>query len=171
MSLTTLLRPIALFTAFFIALPVFAQQENDDGAPAVWQESAVTLPAAPKKENLLAFNPNASGTMKFAIDAKSLSVEKDDVVRYTLVISSAAGASNVSYEGIRCKTMEKKAYAFGQADGNWSVAKRDTWDAIADGRVNRQHITLAQDFFCDGSRVAGKAEAIIERIRRNRPLK
>jgi hypothetical protein len=171
MSLTTLLRAIALFSTFFIALPVYAQQEDADGAPAVWQESAVKLPAAPAKENLLSFNPNASGNMKFAIDAKSLTVEKDEVVRYTLVITSAAGASNVSYEGIRCKTMEKKAYAFGQADNNWSVAKRDTWDAIADGRVNRQHITLAQDFFCDGSRVAGKAENIIERIRRNRPLK
>lgn len=171
MSLTTLLRPIALIVTLFIALSVNAQQENNDGSPAVWQESAVTLPAAPAKENLLSFNPNASGTMKFAIDAKSLTVEKDEVVRYTLVITSAAGASNVSYEGIRCKTMEKKAYAFGQADNNWSIAKRDAWDAIADGRVNRQHITLAQDFFCDGSRVAGKAENIIERIRRNRPLK
>ena len=171
MSLTTFLRPIALFITLFISLSASAQKEDADGAPAVWQESTVTLPAAPTKENLLAFNPNASGTMKFAIDAKSLKVEKDEVVRYTLVITSATGASNVSYEGIRCKTMEKKAYAFGQADGNWSVAKRDTWDPIADGRVNRQHITLAQDFFCDGSRVAGKAENIIERIRRNKPLK
>jgi hypothetical protein len=171
MSLTTLLRPIALLTTIFIALPANAQQEDADGAPAVWQETAVTLPAAPTKENLLSFNPNASGTMKFALDAKSLTVEKDEVVRYTLVITSASGASNVSYEGIRCKTMEKKSYAFGQADNSWAVAKRDAWDAIADGRVNRQHITLAKDFFCDGSRVAGKAETIIERIRRNRPLK
>jgi hypothetical protein len=171
MSLTTLLRPIALLTTIFIALPASAQQEDADGAPAVWQETAVTLPAAPIKENLLSFNPNASGTMKFALDAKSLTVEKDEVVRYTLVITSASGASNVSYEGIRCKTMEKKSYAFGQADNSWAVAKRDAWDAIADGRVNRQHITLAKDFFCDGSRVAGKAETIIERIRRNRPIK
>ncbi len=171
MSLTTFLRLIAFFITLFISLSANAQKEDADGAPVVWQESTVTLPATPIKENLLPFNPNASGTMKFAIDAKSLSVEKDEVVRYTLVITSTAGASNVSYEGIRCKTMEKKAYAFGQADGNWSVAKRDAWDAIADGRVNRQHITLAQDFFCDGSRVAGKAENIIERIRRNRPLK
>lgn len=171
MSLNTLLRPIALFPIFFIALPVCAQKEDQDGAPAVWQESVVTLPAAPAKENLLSFNQNSSGTMKFALDAKSLTVEKDEVVRYTLVITSSAGASNVSYEGIRCKTMEKKSYAFGQADNNWSVAKRDAWEAIADGRMNRQHITLAQDFFCDGSRVAGKAETIIERIRRNRPLR
>ena len=171
MSLTTLLRPIAWLITIFIALPVSAQQEDADGAPAVWQETAVTLPAAPTKENLLSFNPNAIGTMKFALDAKSLTVEKDEVVRYTLVITSASGASNVSYEGIRCKTMEKKSYAFGQADNSWAVAKRDAWDAIADGRVNRQHITLAKDFFCDGSRVAGKAETIIERIRRNRPLK
>ena len=171
MSLTTLLRPIALLITIFIALPASAQQEDADGAPAVWQETAVTLPAAPTKENLLSFNPNASGTMKFALDAKSLTVEKDEVVRYTLVITSASGASNVSYEGIRCKTMEKKSYAFGQADNSWAVAKRDAWDAIADGRVNRQHITLAKDFFCDGSRVAGKAETIIERIRRNRPIK
>ena len=49
MSLTTLLRPIALLTTFFITLPVYAQQEDADGAPAVWQETAVKLPAAPAK--------------------------------------------------------------------------------------------------------------------------
>jgi hypothetical protein len=149
----------------------YAQQQETDVAPATWKESAVQFPAPPKKENLLSFPASISKTLDFTIDAKSVTVENDGVVRYTLVITSNTGASNVSYEGIRCSTSEKKLYAFGQADGSWSAAKRDTWDLIFNGGINRQHVTLAKDFFCDGTRVAGKAENIVERIRKKKPLK
>lgn len=150
--------------------PVYALQEETT-EPAAWKESTIQFPAAPKAENLLPFSASISNTLNFTIDAKSVTVENDGVIRYTLVITSKTGASNISYEGIRCSTAEKKLYAFGQADGSWSAAKRDSWDPIPDGGINRQHITLAKDYFCDGSRVAGNAATIVERIRRKKPLK
>ena len=165
---------IPLLLAFALALvlvPVYAQQEETGAAPAIWKESTVQFPAAPQKENLLSFFASNANVLNFTIDAKSVSVENDGVIRYTLVITSKNGAANISYEGIRCSTGEKKLYAFGQTDGSWSAAKRDTWDPIYGGGVNRQHITLAKEYFCDESRVAGKAETIVERIRRKKPLK
>lgn len=168
------LPPSAALPGLILALSctiAAAQQEEKKNGPSEWQESPVQFPAAPQKENLLPFYASNASTMRFTIDAKSVSVESDGVVRYTVVITSKSGASNVSYEGIRCSTLEKKLYAFGQTDGNWSAARRDSWDPILDGGLNRQHASLAKDYFCDGSRPAGNAETIVERIRRNRPLK
>lgn len=167
------LLPAILMTlpALAIAAATVAEQDALDGEKPVWQESAINLPAAPKKENLLSFYVSPTATIDFAIDAKSVSVDKDGVVRYTLVAISRAGATNISYEGIRCQSAEKKLYAFGQPDGSWSRARRDSWDVIRENNANRQHATLALEYFCDGGTIAGKAETIVERLRRKKPLK
>lgn len=167
-----------LLLAFLITLPTLAtaaatiaEQDALDGEKPVWQESAINLPAAPKKENLLSFYVSPTATIDFSIDSKSLSVDKDGVVRYTLVAVSRTGATNISYEGIRCQSAEKKLFAFGQPDGSWSRARRDAWDVIRENNANRQHATLALEYFCEGGSVAGKVETIVERLRRKKPLK
>ncbi|MCX7218243.1 MAG: CNP1-like family protein [Burkholderiales bacterium] len=134
-----------------------------------WQEIALTLPTAPVAENLLAFYD--SGSQAFFIDAKSLSVNSDGSVRYTLVSNSSGGAKNISYEGIRCQTGEKKLYAFGRSDGSWSNSRRDQWERISDAGANKQHNTLFYDYFCEGKSIAGKAEQIITRIKHKQVLK
>jgi hypothetical protein len=145
-------------------------EEEFDDREKPWQEIAIQIPAAPKAENLVPFSIGSTTSFKFFIDAKSLSIGGDGVVRYTLVSKSPAGAENTSYEGIRCKSMEKKVYAFGHKDGAWSRSRRDQWEPITKTVVNSQHATLARDFFCTGQVVAGSAEDILERIRWNRPL-
>lgn len=167
-----------LLLAILMALPLLAnagatiaEQDALDGENKSWEESAVNLPAPPKKENLFSFYVSPIATIDFAVDAKSVSVDKDGVVRYTLVATSRTGATNISYEGIRCQSAEKKLYAFGQSDGSWSRARRDAWDVIRESGANRQHATLALEYFCDGGSVAGKAETIVERLRRKKPLR
>lgn len=156
--------------ALLVCAEAFAQQDDiKQDAPAA--ESEVTLPAAPQKNHLLPFYVSATTTMDFAIDAKSLSVSSDGIVRYTLVITSPAGARNVSYEGIRCSSAEKKLYATGRPDGSWSPSRRDVWSPISSVGANRHHAALVKDYFCEGDTVAGKAETIIERIRKQKPLK
>jgi hypothetical protein len=143
-------------------------EEDFDDKDKPWQEVAVQLPAAPAAENLLPFYVSATATQAFLIDPKSLTVGSDGVVRYTLVSMSPQGATNISYEGIRCSSFEKKLYAFGQANGGWSRSRRDQWERIIAGNANRQHAALAQDYFCEGKTIAGKAENIVERIRSQR---
>ena len=42
---------------------------------------------------------------------------------------------------------------------------------VAVGGGNRQHAALALEYFCEGGRVAGKAETIVERLRRKKTLR
>jgi len=146
----------------------FEEDFDDESKP--WQEIAVQLPPAPLKENLLPFSVGVNATQSFAIDAKSITVGADEVVRYTLVSTSPAGARNVSYEGIRCQSFELKLYAFGHPNGAWSRSRRDKWEPIAKSVINLQHATLAGEYFCIGKSVAGTAAQMVERIRNQRSL-
>ena len=57
-----------------------------------WQESRVALPPYPKKASLIQFDVGAGTDFRFLIDAGSLSVGSDGVVRYVLVARSPQGA-------------------------------------------------------------------------------
>ena len=76
------------------------EEDFDDGEKP-WQEIAVQLPAPPVAANLVPFFVSATATQEFAIDAKSLTLGSDGVIRYSLVTTSTSGAKNISYEGIR----------------------------------------------------------------------
>ena len=109
--------------------------------------------------------------MSFAVDTTSISIADDDTVRFTSVITSASGASNVSYEGIRCKTAERKLYASGRPDGSWNAFPDAAWRRISSAGANSYHATLLKEFFCDGEAVAGKVPAMIERLKRKKPIR
>ncbi len=165
-------RCTTLWLAFAVQLPlVVCAQENTANADKAEDVTPLVLPAAPAKENLLPFYVSPQATMNFAIDAPSVSVTPDGVVRFTLVITSTEGARNVSYEGMRCKTAERKLYATGGADGNWSASRNDAWSQIRDVGANRQYAALYKDYFCDFGSVAGNAAAIVKRIRQKKTLR
>ncbi|NMM26430.1 MAG: hypothetical protein HHJ12_03835 [Glaciimonas sp.] len=146
------------------------QDDEESKQVDLWQEVVLQLPAAPDTGALLPFTITPNTSQSFHIDPKALTVGTDGVVRYTLVAQSSAGASSISYEGIRCQSFEKKLYAFGRADGSWARAKRDEWQPIFKNAANRQHVTLAQDYFCRDGQVAGNAAKIIDRLRSRHPL-
>ena len=147
---------------------LFDEQFDDEARP--WQEIAVQLPAVPATASLLPFDVSAAATQRFAVDEKSLTVGTDEVVRYTLVTLSSAGAKNVSYEGIRCATYERKIYALGREDGSWSRARRDQWEPIVNSAINRQQAALAQDYFCQGKGMAGNGNDMLRRLRSGQTL-
>src|SRR5690348_12438531 len=97
-------------------LAVHAQKnldyEFDNEKP--WVEIQAQLPPYPKPENLLQFDAGPASTNLHYVDAPSLTVGEDGVIRFSLVIKSPSGAMNVSYEGIRCQTAEKRTYAYGR---------------------------------------------------------
>jgi CNP1-like family len=145
-------------------------EEDFDDQDKPWQEIAVQLPPAPQAANLVPLTVAATATQKFAVDTSSISVGEDGVVRYVLVASVDGGPSNVSYEGIRCATYERKLYAFGQPDGSWSRSRRDQWERIRSVGPNQQHAALAKDYVCENLTIAGKATEIAERLRYQRPF-
>lgn len=130
-----------------------------------WKEMAAQLPARPQDANLLLFETSRSSGHRFFIDAPSVSVGTDGVVRYTLVVKTAGGAVNVSYEGIRCETRQQKYYAIGHANGTWSKARNPQWKRIEMQEQNRHHGLLYVDYLCDGRSPRRDARAVIDALK------
>lgn len=120
----------------------------DDPDAVQWSEEEVSLPPLPRDEDLLEFYVSAVATNHFYIDTASISVGKDGVVRYTLVVRAGGGAVNIAYEGIRCDTRELRRYAMGKADGTWAKSRDPGWRPIENKPVNRHHAALSRELFC-----------------------
>lgn len=125
-----------------------------------WSEVEHQLPSAPAPANLIPIEVGALTDNKFFVDEQSVSYGSDEVVRYTLVVTSPNGARNVSFEGMRCATAERRLYAFGRSDGSWSKARGNAWVRIQENNLNRQHAALFRDYFCSpGGSVMDTASA------------
>ena len=135
------------------SLPLLAVQcWADDGFDAdfeqkPWAEIEVQLPAFPEAENLIPFRVGYRTDTQYLIDGGSLSLAADGVIRYTLLVISASGARNISYEGMRCTTAERRVYAFGRSDKTWSKARSDQW-ARLQGSTNNHYVDLFSNYFC-----------------------
>ena len=128
-----------------------------------WEEQKWSLPAYPAVESLIGFDVDRTNSFQFFVDPASVSVGKDGVVRYTLVARSASGASNVSYEGIRCASRERRLYAFGRADKTWAPSHNSDWARFS---FSAQHVTLADEFFCPARGAVRTAEEAVAALKR-----
>jgi CNP1-like family len=135
-----------------------------------WEENKVDkLPPLPQTADLLPFEASATTSLNFAIDAKSVSVGTDGVVRYTVVITSTQGARNVYYEGVRCDTYEWRRYAAADDAGtNWDRGASNDWRRIENSELNAYQAALYQDYMCANKLPQGKAETIVRNIRYKR---
>ncbi|MGH8782785.1 CNP1-like family protein [Paraburkholderia sp.] len=138
--------------------------------PSNWVENKVdTLPPLPQSADLLPFEVSGNTPLHFALDAKSVTVGTDGVVRYTVVITSPAGARNVNYEGIRCDTYEWRLYAGLDADHNgWDRTVANDWTRIENGELNAYHAVLYQDYFCANKMPTASASRIVENVKYKR---
>jgi len=141
------LRGVAACCMAILSSPLLADFDEDYDSKR-WQEVEVQLPAPPRQDRLLPFYVSAVAENRFYVDGSSLSVGSDGVVRYVLVILTPQGGRNVSYEGMRCETRERRIYASGRADGSWSKSRNNDWVRIADQSVNRHHAALYLEYFC-----------------------
>lgn len=116
------------------------------------QEAEVALPAYPdKRERWIPFETTAVTKNRFFVDRESLFITEDRTIRYALIIESPSGVRNVSYEGMRCSTAEVKTYAWGTSEGKWYAAKQPQWQQIRVDRINGQHETLYERYFCQAA--------------------
>lgn len=120
----------------------------DESTNAQEPEEEVVLPSFPKDADLIEFYVSAATTNRYFIDGSSLNPGKDGVVRYVMVIRTNGGATNVSFEGLRCATGEYRVFASGRADGSWAKAKISNWQPVENKTVNRHHVALYRELFC-----------------------
>lgn len=138
----------------------FEYDFDEDKKP--WQEVQAQLPAYPRPDGLVPFEVSAASQNRHYVDEGSLSVGEDGVVRYTVVVRTAGGAENVSFEGMRCATGERKLYAFGRPNGEWVRNRYARWEPIQTRQATGYHRELFYHYFCT---VEGGAD--LAAIRRN----
>ena len=167
-------RTLLLLLCSIAAFPVHAQwagwDYDNDREIKPWSELQARIPAYPKDQDLIRFDAGAATPHRFFVDPKSLSIGEDGVVRYILVVRTAGGAKNVSFEGIRCETREEKIYAIGHPDGAWARVRHPHWRRIEYREVNRHHGVLYRDSFCRNGKSAPASVAdIVSRLRNPPP--
>lgn len=138
---------------------------EEDYEKQVWQEIQHQMPPAPRQESLVSFYVSAATDNRFFVDANSVSVGNDGVVRYVLLILTSGGARNVSYEGMRCETGERRIYASGRQDGSWSKSRRNEWEKIREAVANRHYAALYYDYFCPGGVIARSDQEAVSALR------
>lgn len=128
-------------------------------------EAKLELPAFPQDADLIQFYPGPLDSHRYYIDGKTLQVGADRIVRYAVVMRTSGGATNVTYEGIRCQTREKRLYAIGYPGKGWVAAKQSDWQPIQRGRVNEHQSFLYSEYFCTQGSVPVDRRSILGRLR------
>jgi hypothetical protein len=160
--------------ALSLILPLAACTQTGTSKPnpgddVRWGEAQVPIPEYPKPENYLPLEVSATTPFVFFVDAKSLSVGKDGVVRYSLIAKSSGGALNISFEGMRCSDAQYRIYAFGRSDNTWSESRMSQWQPIPPDARNAQRAVLYRDFFCPLGGIIATAEDGVRALRRGPP--
>jgi hypothetical protein len=138
----------------------------DDAGEKPAEEEVAALPAPPAyplPEQLIRVNLGPS-SFEYFIDAGSLAVEPGGI-RYTLVARSAQGATNTSFEGMRCRTGERRLYALGRSDGTWAPPRKSEWVPVNSGVAARPHVTLADHYFCPGREAVTSVDEALRALR------
>ena len=147
------------------------QEYNRDYEEGVkpWKEIEAKVPAYPKEENLLPFVADAGSPHRYFIDGASLSLGEDGVVRYTLVVKTAGGAVNTTFEGMRCDLRQQKYYAVGKGNGNWAQARAPQWRRIEFRERNNHHGVLYTDILCYEKKTPGSVKEVVQLLKYGPP--
>jgi hypothetical protein len=134
-----------------------------------WKEIEARLPAYPRQENLVPVDGGVTALHKFFIDAPSITVGEDGVVRYSLVVKTAGGATNVSFEGIRCEMRQQKLYAMGHANGKWVRARDPVWRRIEHRENYNHHGVLYSEILCRDKHPVKTAREALDSLKYHKP--
>lgn len=149
--------------AFCLSGALGAQNQVDEPD---WKESEVPAPPAFDVSKLVTFEVSAGSSLVYGVDPASISItQSDGVVRYVIVATSASGARNVMYEGLRCSTAEFKTYARYSADGRWSPVNNPEWRSLFASMPSRHALRFAQAGGCDNATAPSSVKVLVARLK------
>ncbi|MEO6696781.1 MAG: CNP1-like family protein [Gammaproteobacteria bacterium] len=156
----------ALFGLLSLSKPLFAASEIEFDEPAPWKESPQALPDYPQQDDLIEFNIDGPGAnFEYRLDSKSLVSAEDGVVRYTVVLTSGTGVTNVLREGLRCSTKEYKTYGYGTPEHKMESLRETEWKKITQSGPARFRRDLLNYYLCDVHRDPVQPAQILERLK------
>lgn len=132
-----------------------------------WVEESAAPPQAYAKQGLIPIEMPSYVTLQVGIDPATLSVGKDGVVRYVVVMRNTSGSVNAAYEGILCTKGEVKTYARAGASGEWVAVKQPEWRPMTDNLPSRHAFAIAKQGGCEG-RTASKREDTLAALQRGK---
>jgi hypothetical protein len=153
-----MLREFVALAAACALASAFAQVATDDPD---WREAEAPPPPALRTEGLVPVEVGSTG-LRFGVDPASVSVGKDRIVRYVIVATSASGAVNAIYEGIRCDRDEYRVYARHSGQGWRSVDA--PWKSVKDGFEATHVRAVARAGACMADAPSGTADEIVRNL-------
>jgi hypothetical protein len=132
-------------------------------SPKFARRLPLQLPA-PRNRDLIEFDPGRPATLRSTSIGRFRSGPMHRPL--TVVVRGEGTASNVSYEAIRCKTRERKVYAYGRADGTWSAVRAPLWTTISGLTTDGHRFVLYENYFCPSRQSITSAREGIEALRR-----
>ena len=156
----------ALALAPALAFAQWAGWDYDfDEEKKPWKEIEAKIPSYPADQNLV-YLEGGPTNHRFYVDANSISLGEDGVMRYSTVLRASGGATNVTFEGMRCETRERKLYAIGRKDGSWVRARDARWKRIEIGEIMPYHYVLYRDYFCPAKHRPATVRQALDALRR-----
>lgn len=144
-----------------------AELAEPEEAEELWKEQQEPLPIFPRAQDLIPVRADAGAEgYNYYIDVNSVSLAADKVLRYTIVIQSPEGASNIIYEGIRCATKEIKTVAYGTQGGRFARLVDPKWIYVLTQNQGPlgYRTTLVERYVCDENGWAINGETVLERL-------
>ena len=164
MNMLTCLRVAALATILPGACGL-ALAQRTDAEPAPWQEAEVRLPDTVNLARVVTFELTRPASLVFGIEADSLRIDTDGVVRYAFVARSSSGAVNVLFEGMRCQTAEVKLYAHWDKGSGWTPVVASEWKPLSFQGPTRRAMQMARGGICAQSMPNGSPALILSTLR------
>jgi len=164
---------IILSVGIFFAVPGYTEMENDspdlgggftEAKP--WQEGSVNIPPYPQADDLIKVEVDrVDMPFDFYLDSKNISYsEKEGLIRYTVVIKSDSGASNVLFEGIRCEKREYRTYAYGTYEKSFVKARISEWKYINENGFMAHRYNFFQHYMCNERQSPNTISEIIRKV-------
>ena len=137
--------------------PVLAQVFGD------WAEGSV--PDAPplRTDALIPVEIDRSD-LRFGIDPSSITVGKDQVVRFVFVATSRSGTVNAFYEGVHCTRATYRLYARHSPAQGWRPVESD-WKPLSEGLEGRYAYEAARAGICTGRVPGGTPAQIVQSLK------
>lgn len=158
-------------TTSLIASGQWAGWDYDfDEEKKAWKEIQAQIPRYPQPANLAPLETSRALGHSYYVDTASISRGEDGVMRYTAVIKAAGGASNVTFEGMRCETRERKVYALGRNDGTWVRARDPKWTPVVASEATPHYGMLFRDYLCPSRFSLPAPKDVASALKRGQPL-
>jgi hypothetical protein len=158
-------KSLAMAGLLLLSATAWAQRDIE---AADWKEEAVPPPPAFDAGKLLTFDVSQASSLSYGVDPATLRISKDGVLSYVMVATSASGARNVLYEGIRCTTGEVKTYARYGPSGNWTPVAQPEWRSMFDNMPSRHALAFARAGACDNAAQASSVNELVRQLKLNR---